>query len=80
MFYYRKIIVNIAGSATLRSTFDTYCNAVASKLELAILLTNKSNESETRNVDSLDQKKRKFAPKQVDKNPKKKPLVPEDTN
>ena len=75
----QSIVVNIAGIATYRSTFDAYYNAVASRLELALSLTNKSSESETRNVNSVDQKKRKSTPKS-DKNPRKKPFVPEDRN
>ena len=72
----QNIVVNIAGIDTHRSTFDAYYNAVASKLELALSLTNKSTETETRNVNSVDQKKRKFTPKS-DKNPRKR-FVPED--
>ena len=71
-------MVNIAGTAALRFTFDTYYNAVASKIELAIFLTNKVNDSVIRNVNSLEQKKRKFAPKQDDKNRKRKPFVAQD--
>ena len=73
----QNIVVNIAGITALRTSFDMYYNAVASKLELAISLTNKSRENKTRNVNKINQKKRKFTPNQTEKN-QKNPFVPED--
>ena len=64
----QNIVVNITGITALCTSFNTYYNAVASKLELAISLTNRSGENETRNVNNINQKKRKFTPKQTEKN------------
>ena len=50
----QNIIVNLAGDPTIRKTFDTYYNAVASKLELSISLSNKPTNSVQRNVNQTN--------------------------
>lgn len=49
----QSIVVNLAGNPAVRTTFDDYYNAVASRLELAMTLTGKSTTSVTRNVNQL---------------------------
>lgn len=49
----QSIVVNLAGDQTVRTSFDTYYNAVASRLELALTLTGKSNTSVTRQVNQV---------------------------
>ena len=73
----QNIVVNIAGLPTNRTSFDTYYNAVASKLELALSLTNKPAQNETRIVNSLENRKRK-GPKQDSNRAPKKPFSPEN--
>ena len=63
----QNIVVDIVGITALRTSLNTYYNAVASKLELAISLTNKSRENEPINGNNINQKKRKFTPKQTEK-------------
>ena len=48
------IVVNVAGDPVHRSTFDTYYNIIASKLELSISLSNKPTSSITRNVNQVN--------------------------
>ena len=50
----QSIIVNVAGDPKIRTSFDTYYNAVASKLELAISLSNKPTNSVSRNVNQTN--------------------------
>ena len=49
----QSIVVNLAGDRTVRTSFDQYYNAVASRLELAMTLTGKSNHSVTRNANQV---------------------------
>ena len=49
----QAIVVNLAGVQAVRTSFDVYYNAVASKLELAMTLTGKSNNNVTRNVSQV---------------------------
>ena len=49
----QAIVVNLAGNQAVRTTFDNYYNAVASKLELAMTLTGRSSNSVTRNVNQV---------------------------
>ena len=46
----QSIIVNVAGDPTVRTSFDTYYNVVASRLELALSLSGKQPNSVSRNV------------------------------
>ena len=46
----QSIVVNLAGDQTVRTSFDEYYNVVASKLELAMTFTGKSNSTITWNV------------------------------
>ena len=50
----QSIIVNVAGDPKIRTSFDTYYNAVASKLELAISLSNKPTNSVSRNFNQTN--------------------------
>ena len=43
----QSIVVNLAGNAAVRTTFDDYYNAVVSRLELAMTLTGKGTNSVT---------------------------------
>ena len=54
----QSIVVNLAGDRTVRTTFETYYNAVASRLELSLSLTNPPTSRETRNVNSLSRNKK----------------------
>ena len=49
----QSIVVNLSGDATIRTSFDSYYNAVASKLELSMSLTHKSTQGERRNVNEV---------------------------
>ena len=49
----QSIVVNLAGNQNVRTTFDDYYNAVASRLELAMTLTGKANNTITRNVNQV---------------------------
>ncbi len=79
----QSIVVNLAGDATARTSFETYYNAVASKLELSISLTHTPSNRENSNVNEFASGKRKKSsyrgknPKEerVKKNPRK-----DDTN
>ena len=55
----QSIVVNLAGDATARTSFETYYNAVASKLELSISLTHTPTNRENRNVNEFASGKRK---------------------
>ena len=46
----QSIIVNVAGDPTVRTSFDTYYNMVASRLELELSLSGKQFDSVQRNV------------------------------
>ena len=47
------IVVSLAGNQTIRTSFDSYYNAVASKLELLMSLTHKSTQGDHRNVNKV---------------------------
>ena len=49
----QSIVVNLAGNPAVRTSFDNYYNAVASRLELAMTLTGKGTTSVTRNVNQV---------------------------
>ena len=49
----QSIVVNLAGNQAVRTSFDTYYNAVASRLELALTLTGKGNALVTRQVNQM---------------------------
>ena len=49
----QSIVVNLAGDQTVRTSFDDYYNAVATRLELAMTLTGKTNNTVTRNVNQM---------------------------
>ena len=55
----QSIVVNLAGDPTVRTSFDAYYNAVASRLELSMSLTHKSIPSENRNVNKMEGEKYK---------------------
>ena len=55
----QAIVVNISGDSTIRTSFDTYYNAIASKLELALQLTNQISLAENRNVNKFESSKYK---------------------
>ena len=48
----QTIIVNVSDDRTIRTSFEIYYNATASKLELALQLTNHNNEN--RNVNQFN--------------------------
>jgi len=48
----QTIIVNVSDDRTIRTSFEIYYNATASKLELALQLTNHNNE--IRNVNQFN--------------------------
>ena len=50
----QSIVVNLAGDPTVRTSFDAYYNAVASRLELSMSLTHKGISSENRNMNKLE--------------------------
>ena len=77
--------MNLAGDRTVQTTFETYYNAVTSRLELSLSFTNPPTNRETRNVNSLSKNKKpsykgkvhkdnKFNKNQNDNNPN---FVPE---
>ena len=53
----QSIVVNLAGDTTVRKSFDTYYNAVASRLELSMSLTHKGISSDSRNVNRVEGEK-----------------------
>jgi len=55
----QTIIVNISGDLTIRTSFDKYYNAIASKLELALQLTNQMSQTVNRQVSQLDSNRNK---------------------
>ena len=65
----QSIVVNLAGDIAARISFETYYNAVASRLELSLSLTQTSSSHETRNVNEFASGKRKFIPNKG-KNPR----------
>ena len=48
------IIVNVSGDQTIRASFDTYYNAIASKLELTLQLINQISLTENRNINKFE--------------------------
>ena len=54
----QSIVVNLAGDHLIRSSFEIYYNAVASKLELSLSLTNPPTNRETRNVGEISRNKK----------------------
>ena len=58
----QSIVVNLAGDVAARISFETYYNAVASRLELSLSLTQTSTNRETRNVNEFASGKRKIVP------------------
>ena len=55
----QSIVVNLAGDLTARASFESYYNAVASRLELSLSLTNTPSNRENRNVNEFSVRKRK---------------------
>ena len=53
------IIVTVSGDRTIRANFEIYYNAIASKLELALQLTNQISHTENRNVNQFNLNKNK---------------------
>ena len=57
----QTIVVSIADHITICTSFDTYYNVLASRIELALSLTLQLNKSETRHVnnttDTINKKK-----------------------
>ena len=58
----QSIVVNLAGDVAARVSFETYYNALASRLELSLSLTQTSSNRETRNVNEFASGKRKIVP------------------
>ena len=56
----QSIVVNLAGDLTARASFESYYNAVASRLELSLSLTNTPSNRENRNVNEFSGRKRKI--------------------
>ena len=80
----QSIVVQISGDPAIRTSFDTYYNAIASRLELALVLSNSVSQSENRNVNKFESarfKKRGGGRDNNDRTQKKKknntPFVPE---
>ena len=65
----QSIVVNLAGDIAARTSFESYYNAVASRLELSLSLTQTHSNRETRNVNEFASGKRKNAPSKG-KNPR----------
>ena len=59
----QSIVVIIYGIACIRTGFDTYYNAIASKLELALALSTSVTQNKTRNVNQLNLNKNKIITK-----------------
>ena len=53
----QSIIVSISGDPSVRTSFETYYNNVASRLELALSLTSKPSDSITRHVNQVSGEK-----------------------
>ena len=64
----QSIVVNLAGDPSVRTSFDTYYNAVASRLELSLSLTAKSTNRVERHVNETANKRRKTFDKNKGKN------------
>ena len=64
----QSIVVNLAGDPSVRTSFDTYYNAVASRLELSLSLTAKSANRVERHVNETANKRRKTFDKNKGKN------------
>ena len=57
----QSIVLNLAGDNTLRTSFDTYYYAIASKLDLSLLLTAKPTRRMDRNViETINKRKQTF--------------------
>ena len=69
----QSIVVNLAGDNTVRTSFDVYYNAVASRLELSMSLTHKGIPSENRNVNKMEGEKYKSKNQRDSGRPNKKP-------
>ena len=68
----QSIVVNLSGDVTIRTSFDSYYNAVASKLELSMSLTHKSTQGENRNVNEVKGDSNKKYRRDKDKNKRQK--------
>ena len=55
----QSIVINLAGDQADRISFDSYYNAVASRLELSLSLTHKITSTENRHVNEVNQKRTK---------------------
>ena len=72
----QSILINLAGDQAARISFDSYYNAVASRLELSLSLTHKITSTKNRNVNEVNQKRTKqFSNNNKDTNKRQKPLT-----
>ena len=70
----QSILINLAGDQAPRISFDSYYNAVASRLELSLSLTHKITSTKNRNVNEVNQKRTKqFSNNNKDTNKRQKP-------
>ena len=53
------IVINLAGDQTAHISFDSYYNAVASRLELSLSWTHKTTSTENKHVNEVNQKRKK---------------------
>ena len=67
----QTIIVNVSGDRTIRASFEIYYNAIASKLELALQLTNQISHTENRNVNQFNLNKNKDRRGNDNRNPQR---------
>ena len=77
----QSIVVQLSGDASVRTSFDSYYNAIASKLELSMSLTHKSTQGEHRNVNEFKKNSnRDRSRRDKDKNKKQKLNKSSSTN
>ena len=55
----QSIVINLTGDQAARISFDSYYNAVASRLELSLSLTHNITSTENRHVNEVNQKRTK---------------------
>ena len=56
----QSIVINLVRDQVARQSFDSYYNAVASRLELSLSLTNRVTSTENKNVNEFKQKRTKL--------------------
>ena len=78
----QSIVVSIIGDVTIRKSVDTYYNAFASRLKLALFLTSRPNERKTRYVNNTTNtaNKRKQEYNNPGNNMRSKAFTPETHN